>query len=85
MKTCIHCPHPEAAHGKAGKCRIGRCTCPGFDDGAAKPKVPGFRRVAIDVPDGYAVQVVLIPQDSTAPVPVPISEVPTDGSESHPG
>lgn len=55
------CGHPRAIH--AGEaCRIGGCSCTGFDDG--KPKRPaGPRRVSIDVPDGYELTIILTPPD----------------------
>jgi hypothetical protein len=55
------CAHPEAAHNKGGACRIGGCSCPGFDDGQRAEREPRMRRVAIDVPDGYTLSISLIP------------------------
>lgn len=68
MTNCINCKHPKAAHNQAGKCRLGGCSCPGFDDGTPKPKRPVSRRVAIDVPDGYTLSISLIPWDPNAEV-----------------
>lgn len=75
MITCTACQHPKASHTQVGKCRLGGCGCPGFDDGSTKPQRPSARRVAIDVPDGYTLSVTLIPYDPSAPlIEVPVQE-----------
>lgn len=80
MSTCIHCQHPKASHSQVGNCRLGGCGCPGFDDGTPKPKRPGPRRVAIDVPDGYTLSVTLIPWDPSAPaIELPVEEADRGG------
>jgi hypothetical protein len=69
------CGHPEAAHNKGGSCRIGGCSCPGFDDGTRPEREPRMRRVAIDLPDGYMLSISLIPHDPDAEVIDITSEV----------
>jgi hypothetical protein len=55
-------------HNTAGNCRINGCQCPGFDDGT-REATPRSRRVTFEVPDGYVLQVQLIPVDSVSQQP----------------
>lgn len=66
MKTCIGCQHPRASHDHLGRCRLGGCGCPGFDEGAPGAKPAGGRHISFFLPDGYTASVALIPPGGPA-------------------
>jgi hypothetical protein len=66
--ACVTCQHPGEIHAVDGSCRIGGCTCTGYDDGIAREHAPRSRRLCIDVPEGYAVGFSMWPHtESDAP------------------
>ena len=63
MIECV-CTHPRAIHrGPEGPCGINGCKCEAFRDPDIIPEKPkqDRRRVCVDVPDGYVVQINLVP------------------------
>jgi hypothetical protein len=69
VKACANCEHPRAIHRTTGECRFNGCSCPGFDDGSPEGQAPRSRRVCVDVPDGYAVQIQLLPTEGPTELP----------------
>jgi len=59
---CAACPHPRGLHSELSGCRVNGCPCEQFVKQGAKPEAAaGPQRVAIDVPPGYTLHVVLVP------------------------
>jgi hypothetical protein len=60
---CIRpdCEHPARVHNDTG-CRVTACPCDALmTPEPEESKIPGGRRVCVDVPDGYMLTVSLVP------------------------
>lgn len=61
--SCIRpdCEHPAYVHTEEG-CRVTKCVCTALTlPEPEQAKIPGGRRISVDVPDGYMLTVTLVP------------------------
>jgi hypothetical protein len=67
---CAECQHPEAVHlqtvsgiGEGNGCRVTNCPCPGYGEPSEATEEPAgdAKRLVIEIPDGFAVTVQLMP------------------------
>lgn len=66
---CDQCKHPQAVHGRSDSvatgiaCRVTRCECEGYVEPTEEPAEPepDPKRLVIEIPDGFAVTVQLMP------------------------
>lgn len=67
---CATCQHPEAVHAQSDTfhCRVTGCACVTFrfPDEAPAPPDPDAKRLVIEIPDGFAVTVQLMPLEVTS-------------------
>lgn len=68
--------HAEAASPSPGACRITGCRCGAFN--GSPDGQPAPRRISIDVPDGYAVHVSLVPIEATVELDVTLEADPSE-------
>lgn len=70
-KAYCTCTHPAAIHhAQQGACRISGCGCREFTDTERAERVPTSRTVTFEIPDGYVLNVQLVPIEAAAPVEV---------------
>lgn len=67
MRKLCQCGHPDATHvGPDGPCRMNKCRCELFNEvgAAGRPEQPS-RMVTFEIPDGYVLNVQLVPVDGS--------------------